>query len=97
MVSKYHSPIKAAELLGRKADSGLGLGKLKMNLEHFVIAESKAVLETTKGWGHVKGHISQLERTPSGQGWKTLSSKVNNVVLDYNSECKIYIPESTVT
>lgn len=40
-----------------------------------------------------KGFRSQPEGAPNGQSWNNLSSKINNIVSDYNPTYKINIYE----
>lgn len=47
--------------------------------------EVKEVFKKTSKWiGACGGTQEAKEGVPSGQSWKNLSKKINNVVLDYN-------------
>ena len=65
-----------------------------MRLEHLVVPAIKEVLKKQNDSIMSKGHKSQAERAPNGKIWKTLSNKINNIVLDYNPKCKINIHEA---
>lgn len=65
-----------------------------MSLERFVVLESKKIFKIQKDMGLAKGYRSQPKRASSDQSWKSLSNKVNNIVLDYNRKYKVNIPKS---
>ena len=46
-----------------------------MNLEHFVVPESKKVSKK----GRLVRHRCQPERTADGQSWNNLSKKINKI------------------
>lgn len=64
-----------------------------MTLEHLLAPESKMPLKKVKPnqKTHNDGkYVSEIkwsiERAASSQSWNNLSAKMNNVLLDYNSE-----------
>jgi hypothetical protein len=55
--------------------SGLGKGKYKVSLEHFVVPEIK---EFFLVWDFLKEHRNQPERVPNGQSGSNLNNKMKN-------------------
>lgn len=52
---------------------GLGQGKCKINMKHFIVLESEEMRKQNKIGGMLKGYESQAERAPNGQSWNNLS------------------------
>lgn len=50
--------------------------------------ESKEILKKKKSWSMPDHHRSQPEKDPNGQNWSNWSSKINNVMLDFNLKLK---------
>lgn len=50
-----------------------------------------------KNGGISKEHTNQSERAPNGQGWNTVSKKINTMVLNYNPKPKTNIHKSILT
>lgn len=81
---------------------GLEQGICMMNLGYITVPKSKEVLKKyQKKWTNKnnngsknnkvsmsKGHGEPTERASSGQSWKNLSKKINNIILDYNQRIK---------
>lgn len=62
-----------------------------MNLEHFVVLESKKVIKQERDIS--QRHKNILKRTHNHQSWNNMSNKINNGKLDYNPQYKINIQE----
>lgn len=77
---------KEPGLLGKMPDSRDGTGKIQDKPEVFCSYRKVNQCSEDKRMGPLKEHRRPLDRDKS---WKSLSDRINNVVLKYNSKCKI--------
>lgn len=67
-------------------------------MKHFVLPESEEALKTNKN-AHIHLYNERVMskdteatgRTPNGQSWKNVSTKINTIILDCNPKYKINI------